>query len=1083
MCSLRRLPACVLALLACCLFGQPLAQAANNIPIYFDTNGNTAGFYDTLPSGTYSWSAMAWSNETAGISALTTRDGKQFTFGLVGGAAKTDFSNCTITIKLDTTKTFQGLSIPNTNTHIRMDNVAGGSSNDYLSSAQTWTVAAGSSFTEAQNVTTLGISPARGLNYSGYALTLAGGGTFNFEAPIGFNSAASSTGMITENGVGLVVNLKSPATTTTGGVDYGAGFTLTNGTLNFATTTSANAFKAFTLPAKPFAINGGILDNTSGSAMTLTVGSGGYSIGGDFTFTGSSNLGFGTSPVVLAGSPGSHQITVAANTLTIGGIISGSGFGLTKAGNGTLMLNGVNTYDGLTTISAGTLGGSGSLAGAATFASGGKAAFTVTPGGAIGNNSTVMKIGGVMTFNATEIHLNLPANLPGGSYALAYSDATPVAIGTFPTPVIDSGSFASDVSGATISVDTVAKQLVLTAATAFTGPVQLEITQINGGTNPTAGAPFDVVVQSQNGSGVATNVLTDTFVNLSLKTGSGTLDGTSSVVFPAGTKQAIFTGVTYSKAQSGVVLEATAVPGGDSLTPAVSTPFTVTPAAVSASASTIAAYPSGVPANGTIPITITVTLWDAFGNPISGKTVALSSDRGPSIDTISPSQGTSDASGVVTFTLTSTTPGSANLSTTEDPGGANLLIGSPVPVSFTTSNATLVVGEEQFNAGVSATGPPSPIGVVSGDLLEMSGVMASCNMDGSNFGFPMWDEHVMRNGQYTDTAQPYQITNPCTLTYALDMGRNPLGYSVKEIRLFSGWGSDRTTQSYDILYSLVGAPDTFMFLGTVLTPTDQDGAVMTRTYDSRAGTTPDVGPAILTGVAKIRFNIRAVGYGAVWHEIDVTGAGLGGGPTHNISGTVTLSGSGLAGVSVSDGTSTATTAADGTYTITGVSDGSYTVTPTLSGYSFNPASLPATVSGASVTGMNFTATSALPYDTWKNTTFAHAFTDTLPGSDPDGDGMTNFQEFAFGLDPTSATSSNPITQQLNKATGTFKYTRWKDSALTYIYQSSTTLSDPWNDFTPDSAVSNSATPVEEITVTVPSSLRANPKLFLRVKAE
>ena len=132
-----------------------------------------------------------------------------------------------------------------------------------------------------------------------------------------------------------------------------------------------------------------------------------------------------------------------------------------------------------------------------------------------------------------------------------------------------------------------------------------------------------------------------------------------------------------------------------------------------------------------------------------------------------------------------------------------------------------------------------------------------------------------------------------------------------------------------------------------------------------------------------------------------------------------------------------------------------------------------------------TVPAASAYDAWANGTFANGATvsDKDPAHDPDGDGMTNQQEFAFGLDPTTGASANPITQQLDKATGAFKYTRTKDSGLTYIYQSSTTLREPWDDFTPDSAVSNNATPVEEITVTVPANLLLNSKLFLRVKAQ
>jgi hypothetical protein len=129
---------------------------------------------------------------------------------------------------------------------------------------------------------------------------------------------------------------------------------------------------------------------------------------------------------------------------------------------------------------------------------------------------------------------------------------------------------------------------------------------------------------------------------------------------------------------------------------------------------------------------------------------------------------------------------------------------------------------------------------------------------------------------------------------------------------------------------------------------------------------------------------------------------------------------------------------------------------------------------------------AVRYDTWANGTFANGtLTDKNPAHDPDGDGLTNQQEFAFGLDPTTGASVSPITQQLNKGTGIFKYTRTKNSGLTYIYQYSTSLSEPWIAFTPvtDPPAATGA-PVEEVTVEVAAALlNANSKLFLRVKAE
>ena len=1050
--------------LAAFVLPQPAARAANGTAYFFDVDGATPGFGS--PSGSYNLSSTNWTTDSTGSSAsVVMPQNTQWTFGNVGS----DLAGCTFTITGDgfspgpSNGQMAGIAINSTSANITYNSVGG----RYVycrGGAQSWTVAAGSTLTLQGSPGGAGC----GFYFAGAAVTLAGGGTFTFANAIGW----ASGGTITENGAGLVVNLQSGRPPHD---FYTGGFTLTSGTLNFATAASVTAFQDFPT-GKPFAINGGTVDNTSGSAMTLTVGSaGGYSFGGDFTFAGSSSLNFGTAPVVLTGT---RQITVGANKLTIGGAISGSGYGLTKAGAGTLLLNGTNTYDGLTTVSTGTFGGSGTLAGAATFDAGSKAVFTVTPGGTVGNNSTVMKITGVMTYNANEVHLNLPANLPGGDYVLAYSDATPVANGTFPTPVVDSGSFAGDVSGATITLDPVTKHLILSAATAFTGPVQLAITQVNGGVNPAAGVSFDVVVQAHNGSGVATNVLSSTDVTLSVNTGtSGSLGGTFVGTIPTGQNQITINGVTLSKAEAGVILQATRT-SGDTLTPGVSSSFTVTPGAASASASSVISSPNGTVADGVSPITVTVTVIDAFTNLIPGVSVQLVSSRGAT-DTILPASGVTGSNGVATFTVTSSTVGSATLSATV---GSTTQITQTAPVVFVAANPHLIIGAKQFTASSIAPdpGPPAPINVVSNDLFETSVVAVT---GGDGFSQP---EAWMRNGLFTDGNQLYQknSNNPLAVTYSMNLTTNPLGYDIKEIRMFSNPYLQRSGQSYDILYSLVGAPDTFIYLGSVNTPEGEYGVLMTRTYDGRAAS-PDTGAAILSGVAKIRFNFRIVGpYGTIWREFDVTGTGLGGGPTHNISGTVTLSGSGLSGVTVSDGTRTATTAADGTYTITSVPDGSYTVTPTLNGYTFTPASSPATVSGADVTtGMDFTATSASPYDAWKNGTFAHPFTDTDPTHDPDGDGLTNQQEFAFGLDPTTGTSCTPISQQLDKATGTFKYTRTKDSGLTYIYQSSTTLSDPWDDFTPDSAVSNNATPVEEITVTVPSSLRANSKLFLRVKAQ
>jgi serine protease len=81
--------------------------------------------------------------------------------------------------------------------------------------------------------------------------------------------------------------------------------------------------------------------------------------------------------------------------------------------------------------------------------------------------------------------------------------------------------------------------------------------------------------------------------------------------------------------------------------------------------------------------------------------------------------------------------------------------------------------------------------------------------------------------------------------------------------------------------------------------------------------------------------------------------------TYTVSGTVTTStGAALSGVTVSAGGVSATTSSTGAYTLSGLANNTYTLTPSLSGYTFTPASRSVTVSGANVTGQNFTGTAA-----------------------------------------------------------------------------------------------------------------------------
>ena len=147
----------------------------------------------------------------------------------------------------------------------------------------------------------------------------------------------------------------------------------------------------------------------------------------------------------------------------------------------------------------------------------------------------------------------------------------------------------------------------------------LTITSVNGGANPTAGAGFPVTVQANR------NVAAATGVALTLRSGTGTLGGTLTGTIPAGQSQVTISGVTYSKAESGVVLTANRT-SGDEFVPGDSAPFTVNPGAIYSYTLTL----SSPQAAGT-SFGVTVTAKDQFANTVTtdnATVVTLSSSTG-----------------------------------------------------------------------------------------------------------------------------------------------------------------------------------------------------------------------------------------------------------------------------------------------------------------------------------------------------------------------------------------------------------------------------------------------------------------------
>jgi autotransporter-associated beta strand protein len=122
------------------------------------------------------------------------------------------------------------------------------------------------------------------------------------------------------------------------------------------------------------------------------------------------------------------------------------------------------------------------------------------------------------------------------------------------------------------------------------------------------------------------------------------------------------------------------------------------------------------------------------------------------------------------------------------------------------------------------------------------------------------------------------------------------------------------------------------------------------------------------------------------------------------------------------------------------------------------------------------------YDAWSSS----AALAGGPGDDDDHDGLTNFEEYAFGLDPRDSTSTRPLTSMIAlKDSGTLTYTRRKTSltGLGFSVRTSTDLNAWTEDTGAVQTVTGTSGNVETVLVSLSSSLLSNSKLFVRISAQ
>jgi len=323
--------------------------------------------------------------------------------------------------------------------------------------------------------------------------------------------------------------------------------------------------------------------------------------------------------------------------------------------------------------------------------------------------------------------------------------------------------------------------------------------------------------------------------------------------------------------------------------------FTAIPPA-NAGTSTVSASPNSVTANGVSTATITVTLKDDSGAAVAGKTVALVSNRGAA-DLIAAASGVSNAFGVVTFSVKSTTPGTPVFSATDTTdsvlvsatagviftvnpaasAGQSTLVASPLSVLANGVNSSMVTVTLKDGGGAAVAGKTVTLvsNRVAADTIsaasgpsDAAGVV-TFSVKSATPGAPVFTA--------TDTSDGITVSQTASVTFTVlpDYVDVPAGYSNASITSDLGGGNAGTN------YNLLGDATFGYATGNLTGYIQISGSGQTLTVDTGGGN-------------QFHFNCELRGAGnIIWWGAGVVGLQnypgfLGGTVANSLTGTHTI---------------------------------------------------------------------------------------------------------------------------------------------------------------------------------------------------
>ncbi len=330
-------------------------KAANNIPANTFANGDVALFNDS-GSPTVSVQAAVTPAQVLVVNSTVPYDISSSGANNIGGSGGLTKSGSG-SLSLSGPNTYSGGTTLSAG-QLNINDGGSSSANSAIGTGPLTIIGGTLDITGAGDVTLL---PNNAQNWNG---DFTYGGSFGYNLNLGtgavtpsgnrqitVNASTLTVGGVIGGGAASLTKAGAGTLTLSGASTFSGGATLSAGQLNINNGGSSSGNSA--VGTGPLTISGGTtIDNTSGGNVTLLPNNP-QVWAGSFTYSGSANnLNLGTGAVNLGSS--TRTVTVSANTLTVGGVVSGTG-GLNKAGVGTLVLSAANTFSGQFDFQAGTL--------------------------------------------------------------------------------------------------------------------------------------------------------------------------------------------------------------------------------------------------------------------------------------------------------------------------------------------------------------------------------------------------------------------------------------------------------------------------------------------------------------------------------------------------------------------------------------------------------------------------------------------------------------------------------------------------------------------------------------------------------